>query len=100
LPCAEVTDIVPNDGKADAQTVPEQLCPVEEIYGRYSVKTELLRHFRDNVLSKTPVGQEIIWLNYKWSPEIVKAMKEDEEFKQEVKKMIDGILPLIRGDIE
>jgi len=100
LPCAEVTDIVPNDGKADVQTVPEQLCPVEEIYGKHSVKTELLRHLRDNALSKTPEGQEIIRLNYKWSPEIVKAMKEDEEFKKEVKEMIDRVLLMIGGKVE
>lgn len=30
---------------------------------------------------------------------IVKAM-EDEEFKEEVKEMIDGILLLIRGEVE
>jgi hypothetical protein len=29
-----------------------------------------------------------------------KAMKKDEEFKQEAKKMIDGILPLLRGEKE
>jgi len=44
-----------------------------------------------------PVGQEIIKLYYQWSPVIVRAMEEDEEFKAEVKEMIDGVLPLIRG---
>jgi len=35
-----------------------------------------------------------------WSPAIVKAMEEDEEFKSQVKEIIDGILPLIRGEVE
>ena len=46
----------------------------------------ILRNFRDEVLSKTPAGQEIIRLYYEWSPAIVKAIKEDEEFKEHVKE--------------
>lgn len=71
-------------------------CPSEEIFGEYSEKTALLRDFRDNVLSNTPEGQEIIRLYYEWSPLIVKAMEEDEEFREEVKEIIDEILPFIR----
>ena len=59
-----------------------------------------LRKFRDEVLSKTPAGQEIIKLYYEWSPAIVNAMVEDEEFKKEVKELIEGILPMIRGLVE
>ena len=51
---------------------------------------------RDEILSQTPVGQEIIELYYHCSPTIVKVMEEDEEFKEEVKEMIDGVLGLIR----
>ena len=76
------------------------ICPVEKIYGEYSGKVETLRYFRDNVLNKTKKGQGIIKLYYELSPGIVKAMEEDEEFKEEVKEMIDGILPLISGEVE
>lgn len=75
-------------------------CSVEDIYGEHSEKTELLRYFRDNVLTQTPEGQEIIKLYYQWSPAIVKAVEEDEEFKEEVKEVIDKILPLIGKEIE
>ena len=34
------------------------------------------------------------------SPAMVKAMEEDEAFKEEVKEMIDGMLTLIREVIE
>jgi hypothetical protein len=64
-------------------------CPSEKLYGEHSEQTELLRYLRDNVLSQTPEGQEIIRLYYEWSPAIVKAMEEDEVFKQEVKEIID-----------
>ena len=71
-------------------------CTAEKIYGVYSEKTELLRFFRDNVLSETQEGQEIIRLYYQWSPVIVMAMQNDEEFRKAVKELIDGILPVIR----
>jgi hypothetical protein len=66
------------------------------LYREHSEETEFLRSVRDNILSQTPEGQEIIRLYYEWSPSIVKAMEENEEFKQEMKVMIDGVLPLIR----
>jgi len=71
-------------------------CPVEELYGNDSEETELLRYLRDNVLSKTLEGQELIRLYYEWSPVIVKAMENDEQFRQEVKEMIEGILEVIK----
>lgn len=75
-------------------------CPIEDIYGKKSDETELLRYLRDNVLTKSLEGQEIIRLYYELSPFIVKAMQEDEKFKQLVKEMIDGILPLTRESVE
>ena len=78
----------------------ERPCPVAVIYGEHSEETELLRYFRDNVLSQTPEGQELIKLYYQWSPAIVQAMEADEDFKQDVKEMIDGIMPLISGGRE
>ena len=71
------------------------ICPTEAIYGEHSPETEILRGYRDNILSKTSEGQEIIRLYYEWSPIIVKAMGGDEEFKEEVKRIIDGVLLLI-----
>jgi len=71
------------------------ICTIEEIYGTEVHKTEQLRYFRDNVLSQTPEGQELIKLYYQWSPVIVNAMEANEEFKQDMKKIIDGIFELI-----
>jgi hypothetical protein len=71
-------------------------CPSVQIYGHYSGEVDVLRSFRDNVLSKTPEGREIIRLYYELAPGVVKAMEKDAEFKEEVKELIEGILPLIR----
>ncbi len=75
-------------------TAEEDGCPIEQIYGENSEETATLRYFRNNVLSITPEGQEIISLYYQWSPVIVKTMEKDEAFKRELKSLIDGILLL------
>jgi len=79
-------------------TVPP--CTTETLYGEYSRQTELLRHLRDNVLTQTSRGQELIRLYYEWSPVIVKAMEEDENFREYVKEMIDGVVELIEIGVE
>ncbi|MBW1853323.1 MAG: hypothetical protein JRJ00_01360, partial [Deltaproteobacteria bacterium] len=81
-------------------TATPQPCPSEEIYGEYTEETELLRKFRDEVISKTPAGQEFINLYYQWSPSIVIAMRGDKTFKKQVKGIIDGILPMIGRELE
>jgi len=59
--------------------------------GEDAEEAELLRHFRDNTLSKTAEGQKLIKLYYQWSPMIV---------KEEVEGMIDGVLELITEEAE
>ncbi len=76
------------------------ICPIETIYGEYSSETEILRGYRDNILSKTSEGQEIIRLYYEWSPVIVKTMEKDEELKKKIKEIIDGVLLLIYNQVK
>jgi len=83
------------DGKGDVC----DRCTIEKVFGENSEETELLRNFRDEILSQTPEGQELIKIYYQWSPMIVRAMEDDEKFKEEVKEMIDGVLPLIQTEI-
>lgn len=85
---------------ASTTTSIKGICSSEELYGKYSKETTLLRQFRDEVLNQTPEGQELIRLYYKWSPAIVKAMERDEEFKEDLKKVIDGVLELIQKETE
>ena len=71
------------------------VCPIEFLLGEDSEKTQLLRYIRDEVLSKTKSGRELIRLYYQWSPVIVEAVEEDEEFKEAVKALIDGVFGLV-----
>ena len=48
-------------------------------------------------MSQTPEGKELIKLYYQWSPVIVRAMENNEEFKEDVREMIDGVLGLVGG---
>jgi hypothetical protein len=84
---------------ATTTTASDITCPVEQLYGDHSRETELLRYFRDTVLSATPGGQEIVRLYYAWGPAIVKAMEVDKKFRGEVREMVDGVVPLI-GEVE
>jgi len=85
------------DGGTTTTSAPS--CPTENMYGEHSEETELLRCFRDTILERTPEGQELIKLYYDWSPVVVKAMEENEAFKEEVKELSDGVLELI-GRVE
>jgi hypothetical protein len=71
------------------------LCSVLSIYGENSEEADLLRNIRDNVLSQTQEGKELIRLYYQWSPVVVTVMEEDKEFRDDVKEVVDGIVEMI-----
>jgi rhodanese-related sulfurtransferase len=85
------------DGLGDACD-PDSICATEKIYGENSVEVKVLRYFRDNILSTTSEGKNLIKLYYQWSPVVVKTIEEDEEFKMEVKEIIDDVLHLIKRE--
>jgi hypothetical protein len=70
-------------------------CALSLIYGTDSAQTELLCSIRDNLLSKSHEGRELIKLYYQWSPVIVKAMQADEDFKEDLKELVDGVLGMM-----
>ncbi len=82
-------------GGMPTTTTSASSCPSESIYGEHSEEAETLRCVRDNILSHTPEGKEIIKLYYQWGPVIVKAMEADEEFKEDVKGVVDEILGMV-----
>ena len=73
----------------------QEKCIISFLYGTDNPKLGILREFRDKVLTQTPEGQELIKLYYEWSPVIVEAMEQDEEFKEDVKEMIQGLVPIM-----
>jgi hypothetical protein len=75
-------------------------CPIVAIYGDASEEVALLRYFRDNFLTKTIQGKELIKLYYEWNPLIISSILEDGELKKDLQEIIDAILPLVRKAIE
>lgn len=75
-------------------------CPLEVALNNNQSKLDMLRKFRDEVLSQTPEGRELIKLYYLWSPAVVNTMNNDEEFKVWVKETIDELLPMIESEME
>jgi hypothetical protein len=73
---------------------PEGPCPAEEIYGAHSAAVQTLRAVRDNILSQTPEGREIIKLYYQWAPMVTMAVRNDRALKAEMQELLDGILGL------
>jgi len=75
-------------------------CALALMYGEHSNETELLRFIRDNILSRTPEGRELIKVYYQFSPVIVQILTTDENFKEELKDMINEALPFLKISVE
>ncbi len=95
-PQHEIPNLMGDELNMDFLAIKTGPCVAKVIYGEESEEVELLRYFRDKMLNQTPAGQELIELYYQWSPAIVKVMEEDMEFKEELKELLEGILPMIR----
>lgn len=95
--CPETTT---TSTSSSTTTVPLLICPFQELYGEHSREVAYLRYMRDKVLRKTPEGRELIKLYYQLSPAIVRAMEEDQLFKEELREITEGLLSMISGEIE
>ena len=93
-----IGDICDHNITSTTTTMRERLCLLEQIYDKDSEAVEFLRKFRDAVLTQTPEGKKLIKLYYQWSPVIIKTMREDEEFKEEVKEIVDEFMQMIEEE--
>ncbi len=72
------------------------ICLIEQLYGEPAEETELLRYVRDNILTTTDEGRELIRLYYQWNRMLAETLQEDETLREEVKAFIDEIIFLIK----
>ena len=93
-------DIYTGGGSGSCSWQTDDWCSLAYLYGPDNPQLDTLRLFRDEVLSQSPEGQELIYFYYEWSPVIIQAMEEDEAFKEYVKEMINGILPMMEEEKE
>jgi len=76
-------------------TGPPGPCAAEAALEKDQANLDVLRTYRDEVLSKTPEGRSLINLYYELSPALAQAIEQDEEFKQEIRGVIESIIPAI-----
>jgi len=88
--CASGDD---DDDDDDGETNP---CVAETIYGADSQEAELLRQYRDSVLSKTPAGRSMIGVYYSLEPVISRAMQRNVAVRIVIKTALDNILLVLK----
>ncbi|MCX5905063.1 MAG: leucine-rich repeat domain-containing protein [Proteobacteria bacterium] len=81
-------------------TVPANLCAAEAIYGSNSEETELLRRYRDKVLSKSASGRQMIKTYYELSPAVAEVLQNNEAARENARKVLDSLMPAIREKVK
>jgi len=78
----------------------EKKCAAEAIYGRNSEETELLREYRDKVLSKSATGRQMIKTYYELPPAVVEALQKNDTARASARRVLDSLMPAIREKVK
>jgi hypothetical protein len=81
-------------------TVPANQCVAEAIYGKDSEETELLREYRDKVLSKSASGRQMIKTYYELSPAVVEVLQKNDTDRSSARRVLDSLMPAIREKVK
>jgi len=81
-------------------TVPAHQCAAEAIYGSDSEETELLREYRDKVLSKSASGRQMIKAYYELSPAVSEVLQKNDTARANARKVLDSLMPAIREKVK
>lgn len=73
----------------------ESPCPAELVLSDESKQLDLLRSFRDRVLSKTPEGRHYIKLYYQHASEISGILADDRALNLQTRQALKQLLPAI-----
>ncbi|MCX5903315.1 MAG: hypothetical protein NTV89_07545, partial [Proteobacteria bacterium] len=68
--------------------------------GRDSEETELLREYRDKVLSKSATGRQMIKTYYELSPAVAEVLQKNDTARASARKVLDSLMPTIREKIK
>jgi hypothetical protein len=74
----------------------EPLCPTEIAFIDDQETLELLKRFRDEILSKTPEGICCIRLYYHYAETISTLLINDSTLRGEIRNVIDNFLPDVK----
>jgi len=71
-------------------------CVAKTLYGEGSEETELLREYRDKVLSKSATGRQMIKTYYELSPAVSEVLQKNDIARTNARKVLDTFMPAIR----
>ena len=71
-------------------------CFIEYLYGTHSAQTNLFKCLRDSLLKQSKEGQEIVRLYNQYNALLISVIEEDPDFKNQVKDILDQLIPIIR----
>jgi hypothetical protein len=84
-----------NEWEGSGCSLRDSDCLTAYLLGDGSPELDILRQFRDEVLSKTAAGREIIRLYYYAGPMLIQAMEKDEKLRDYMTKLLDTALLLL-----
>jgi hypothetical protein len=75
-------------------------CAAETVLGDDKESLELLRQYRDKILSKSEQGKSIIKIYYEKSPHIVELLKQNPFLKDKCSAALKTIIPYIENSVK
>jgi len=87
-------------GSTTTTTASAGACAVETIYGERSAEVELLREYRDTVLSRSATGRRIISQYYELSPAVSEFLQKDPAARERARRVFDSMLPVLKNQLE
>jgi hypothetical protein len=81
-------------------TAADGQCAAETIYGERSAEAELLREYRDTVLSRSETGRRIISRYYELSPAVSEFLRKNPAAREQARRVLDSMLPVLKNQLD
>lgn len=85
-----------NVGKCGTEGSGGSPCLAEKILQDDEKSLDILREYRDKILSKTEKGEMLVELYYEYSPILIKLIEDKPELKAQLKQKIKTLIPVIK----
>ncbi len=79
-------------------SINDRACAASYALGADDPRLDILRTFRDETLSRIPLGQQLIEAYYTASPLLVREMQNNNRFKERIKALLDDIIVIIAAE--
>lgn len=91
---SQALQTTPTDGGDDG-TDDGGTCAAAAVLGADDAQLDTLRAFRDGVLAKSPVGQQLIKIYYAKSGALIAAFEKNPALKNYAKAALQAVLPVV-----